>query len=436
MQPKLSTVCPELAEKFCNKYDKAGKDDLKHWEDLKVPGAVINVFLSHYLSSTFKAEEYVKSGTRLSFRHQKVIKTIVDKYLKFGGIVGPNAFPDNWRPGDLVHLIELAFSPKDGGKSSTSHLNKLYHQKNGIYLKVLKECFGMEDPQSVTMGGFNKLIFDLPHTFNQDWKQIKDKIAPNHPLSTIVTSVVDISQSIKKDLVQVILSVMEEYDVKPVLVVNRCSAETKKQVTNYVSLLKQLHPDLPYTELYHPTWFAFASIPYQVQWVNVTAGTTDVLFHFRGEKYLIGKKEVTKQEFRQMLDKNGMETIFMKGYGSLRYEPYTAEELEEIKNRRLSTAKRNGKKRGPAWNKGIKMTSEQIASRKRKREANGKKLGIPKGTNTAEELEEIKNRRLSTAKRNGKKRGPAWNKGIKMTSEQIASRKRKREANGKKIGYS
>lgn len=201
----------------------------------------------------------------------------------------------------------------------------------------------MEDPLSVTMAGFNELPFDLPHAFNKVWKEIKDNIAPSHPLSTIVKRVVDISQSIRKDIVQAILSAMKEHEVTPVLVVNRCSAETKKQVTNYVSLLKQLYPDLPYTELYHPTWF-----------VNVTAGTTDVLFHFWGEKYLIGEKEITKQEFRRMLGKKGMKTVFLKGYGDLRYEPYTAEELEEMQNRKTGTAHANG-----ISLKGMKLTDEQ-----------------------------------------------------------------------------
>lgn len=80
---KLSVVCPELSKKFRNKYGKVGEDDLKYWEDLGVYGAVTNIFLSHVLSSTFKAEEYAKSGTRLSFLHEEVIQTVVDKYLEF-----------------------------------------------------------------------------------------------------------------------------------------------------------------------------------------------------------------------------------------------------------------------------------------------------------------------------------------------------------------
>ncbi|GFH49483.1 predicted protein [Chaetoceros tenuissimus] len=413
---KTSTVCPELAEKFCKKYGKVGEDDLKYWEDMKVPGAVdmnvpgavINVILSHFLSSTFKAGEYPNSGTRIEFLHPKVIQIVVDRYLEFGAIVGPLTYHGNWRPGDLVHVYDMAFSPLDGGISSISHMRDLYNGKKGVYRQACKNYLGMQDAPSVRMQIFDELQFLLPHTFNDSWKDFGKSLRPDHPLSVLVKKLVHISPLIRKDLVQAILSVMDEHCAKPVLIVNRVSEETKKKFTNYVSFLKILRPELPYVELYHPTWFAKSKIPWLVQWIKVTDATVEIIFHFCGEKYFIGEKEATKEEVREMLGDKGMEYIFKNGYNGLRIEPYTEDEREEIKNRKAGTAFVNGstnlfQKGYIPWNKGKKMTVEEIAARKRTAAKNGNTIG-------------------------------GHNRGKKSTLEEKAAKKRKMEANGTKVG--
>ncbi|GFH58254.1 predicted protein [Chaetoceros tenuissimus] len=402
---KTSTVCPELSKKFCNKYGKAGEDDLKYWKDMKVPGAedlnlpgaVINVILSQFLSSTFKADEYPNSGTRIEFLHPKVIQIVVDRYLEFGAIVGPLTYHGNWRPGDLVHVYDMAFSPLDGGISSISHMRSLYDGKKGVYRQACKNHLGMQDAPSVRMQIFDELQFLLPHTFNDSWKDFGKSLRPDHPLSVLVKKLVHISPLIRKDLVQAILSVMDEHCAKPVLIVNRVSEETKKKFTNYVSFLKILRPELPYVELYHPTWFAKNKIPWLVQWIKVTDATVEIIFHFCGEKYFIGEKEATKEEVREMLGDKGMEYIFKNGYNGLRIEPYTEDEREEIKNRKAGTAFVNGSTFGVP--KGTKLTDEEKASR-----------GFQKGS-------------------------IPWNKGLKMTVEQKAARKRTAGKNGNTIGF-
>ncbi len=439
---KTSTVCPELAEKFCKKYGKVGEDDLKYWEDMKVPGAVdmnvpgavINVILSHFLSSTFKAGEYPNSGTRIEFLHPKVIQIVVDRYLEFGAIVGPLTYHGNWRPGDLVHVYDMAFSPLDGGISSISHMRNLYNGKKGVYRQACKNHLGMQDAPSVRMQIFDELQFLLPHTFNDSWKDFGKSLQPDHPLSVLVKKLVHISPLIRKDLVQAILSVMDEHGAKPVLIVNRVSEETKKKYTNYVSLLKILRPKLPYVELYHPTWFAKSKIPWLVQWIKVTDATVEIIFHFCGEKYFIDDKEATKEEVREMLGDKGMEYIFKNGYNGLRIEPYAEDEREEIKNRKAGTAFVNGSTFGVP--KGTKLTDEEKASRRRTAEESGNTIGFQKGMKfTDEQIAQ----RQRTAKKNGNTIG--FQKGMKnprkrtkLTDEEKASRKRSAERNGSTLG--
>lgn len=77
-----------------------------------------------------------------------------------------------------------------------------------------------------------------------------------------------------------ILKAMKEKLVTTVHVLNCYSKQTKEKFTNYFSLLKKLFPKLPYTELYHPTWFTLAKLPWQVQWDIETDAAINIQFDF------------------------------------------------------------------------------------------------------------------------------------------------------------